>query len=276
MVSRMAHTLFELDVRLRVIEPPIWRTIEVPGAATLEDVHYAIQVAMGWTNSHLHQFTIGESMYGMADADELELEDEAEYRLQDVVEAGGSFLYEYDLGDGWEHDVTVSKVSTVARVPRTRCTGGARACPPEDCGGALRYGDLLQAMAHPDSPGADDELLEWVGELEPEAFELPRAGRDLRGEIEELRELADGGDAIDDFVGLPIGMGEAGQTDLPTALVSTVLALDPMQRAALAAVIASSLAYEVTEAQTIAVGRSASELLEQPTAPRGRPSRRRR
>ena len=275
MVSRMAHTLFELDVRLRAIEPPIWRTIEVPGDATLEDVHYAIQVAMGWTNSHLHQFTIGESMYGMADEDELELEDEAEYLLRDLVEAGGSFLYEYDLGDGWEHDVTVKKVSTVARVPRLRCTGGARACPPEDCGGAVRYGELLEAMAHPDSRAVDEELLEWAGELDPEAFELPRAGRDLRGEIEELRDLADGGDAMENFVGLPIGMGQEGQTDLPTALVSTVLALDPMQRAALAAVIASSLAYEVTEAHTISVGRSASELLEQPTTPRGRSRRRR-
>ena len=57
----MSHTLFELDVRLREIEPPIWRTIEMPGSSSLEDVHYAIQVAMGWTNSHLHQFSIGDT-----------------------------------------------------------------------------------------------------------------------------------------------------------------------------------------------------------------------
>ena len=65
----MAHTLYELDVRLRDIAPPIWRTIEVGGASTLEDVHFAIQCAMGWTNSHLHQFAIGERSYGMIDDD---------------------------------------------------------------------------------------------------------------------------------------------------------------------------------------------------------------
>jgi len=62
----MSHKLFELDVKLQEIEPPIWRTIEVPGAWSLEDVHFAIQVAMGWTNSHLHQFKIGDKHYGMA------------------------------------------------------------------------------------------------------------------------------------------------------------------------------------------------------------------
>src|ERR1044071_7768914 len=75
----MSHTLFELDIRLREIEPPIWRTVEVPGAWSLEAVHLALQVAMGWTNSHLHQFKIGDKLYGMVDVDDdgdLEIEDE--------------------------------------------------------------------------------------------------------------------------------------------------------------------------------------------------------
>jgi len=71
------HTAYELHVPLRDVEPPIWRTLEVPGSATLEDVHYAIQLAMGWQNSHLHRFTIGKCQYGMADLDEMgDLEDE--------------------------------------------------------------------------------------------------------------------------------------------------------------------------------------------------------
>jgi hypothetical protein len=258
----MPHTLFELDVRLREIEPPIWRTIEVAGAATLEDVHYAIQVAMGWTNSHLHQFTIGDSMYGMAGDDEAELEDEAEYRLQDLVAAGGAFLYAYDLGDGWEHDVTVSKVSTVAKAPRPRCTAGARACPPEDSGGAHGYTELLEAMARPKSR-AQVEMAQWAGDFEPEGFELPRSGRDLRDEMEELKELAEEDDAIGDGVAVRFEIGQAGQAELPAGLVSSVLALDPMQRAALAAVIASSLAYEITEAESIVVGQPAADLLDE-------------
>src|SRR5262245_12251909 len=148
----MVHTLYELHVKLREIEPAIWRTIEVPGASSLEDIHFAIQVAMGWTNSHLHQFMIGETSYGMADVDgaeDLDLEDERRFRLQDLVETGAAFVYEYDFGDGWEHDVTVKKVTTQAKLPKPRCTGGARACPPEDCGGSGGYENLLEALRDP-------------------------------------------------------------------------------------------------------------------------------
>ncbi len=99
----MSHKLFELDVRLREIDPPIWRTIEVAGDSSLEDVHFAIQVAMGWTNSHLHQFEIDDVHYGMVSLDEADnLEDEREHCLEDLAQRGSSFVYEYDFGDGWE------------------------------------------------------------------------------------------------------------------------------------------------------------------------------
>jgi hypothetical protein len=140
----MSHKVFELDVRLREIEPPIWRTLEVPGPSSLEYVHFAIQVAMGWTNSHLHQFDIDDTHYGMVNVDEgADLEDERAYSLEDLVQSGSSFVYEYDFGDGWEHDVRVVKVSTVTKPPHARCVAGARACPPEDCGGPGGYANLL-------------------------------------------------------------------------------------------------------------------------------------
>src|SRR5438128_1450395 len=124
----MGHKLFELNVRLSEIEPPIWRAIELAGTSTLEELHFAIQVAMGWTNSHLHMFKIDEVSYGMAhvdDAEDLALQDEREFRLEDLVEDGDSFMYEYDFGDSWEHAVTVKKVRAVSKAPRPRCTGGA-------------------------------------------------------------------------------------------------------------------------------------------------------
>lgn len=166
----MTHKLYELDVRLKEIEPPIWRTIEVPGAASLEDVHFALQVAMGWTNSHVHQFDIEGLQYGMAgvdDAGDLEIEDEREHCLQDLAQSGSSFIYEYDFGDGWEHDVTVTKVSTMAKPPRSRCVAGARACPPEDCGGPGGYANLLEALADPEHE-EHESLVSWSGGFQPE------------------------------------------------------------------------------------------------------------
>ena len=235
----MSHKLFELDVRLREIEPAIWRTIEVPGDSSLEDVHFAIQVAMGWTNSHLHQFEISDVQYGMVDVDEAEkLEDEREHCLQDLAQNGSSFVYEYDFGDGWEHDVTVTKVSTVAKPPRSRCVAGARACPPEDCGGPGGYANLLVVLADPKHE-EHKSLVTWSAGFEPERLSLPKNGQDLRVEMARLKQLADGGNDDDaDAPGGPL-------MDLPKSLVDAVLTLPPMGRASLAAWIAGSLADEV-------------------------------
>lgn len=243
----MAHSLYELDVRLGGIEPPIWRTVEVAGASSLEDVHFAIQVAMGWTNSHLHQFVIGGVSYGMADVDgaeDLELADEREFRIQDLVQSGGSFVYEYDFGDGWEHDVTVKKVTTQAKAPKARCTGGARACPPEDCGGPGGYENLLEALRDP-RHAEHASMKSWSSNFQPERFAIPKSGLDLQKAMDELEEMANGDDAFEH------GHGEE-TLGLPPSLVEAVLALEPMQRASLSALIAGSLANELIEVRAAA------------------------
>lgn len=242
----MAHTLYELDVRLREIEPAIWRTIEMPGVSSLEDVHFAIQVAMGWTNSHLHQFVIGETSYGMADVDgaeDLELEDERQFRLQDLVRNGRTFVYEYDFGDGWEHGVTVNKVTTQAKPPKPRCIGGARACPPEDCGGSGGYANLLEALRDPKHEEHESSVT-WSNNFQPERFAIPKTGLDLQKAMNELKVMADGDDQIDGDDEEALG--------LPKPLVEAVLALEPMQRASLGALIAGSLANELVEVRTVA------------------------
>ena len=240
----MSHTVYELDVRLREIEPPIWRAVQLPGTSALEDVHFAIQAAMGWENSHLHAFRIGDAVYGMVDTDEEgDIKDEREIRLQDVVGEGGSFLYEYDFGDGWEHDVTVSKVTQVAKEPRPRCVGGARACPPEDCGGTGGYQDLLEGLADPEHQD-HEAAVEWAGGFEPERFAIPKAGKDLSRMMDEMRDLAEseGPEAID------LGTMSA-ETTLPRELVEAAFALEPMERAELIALLSWSLANEIREVE---------------------------
>ena len=254
----MSHALFQLDVRLCEIEPAIWRTVEVPGACSLEELHFALQVAMGWTNSHLHQFKIGTTLYGMTGVEELEVEpeDERAYRLQDLVQRGDSFLYEYDFGDGWEHDVTVSKVTTVTKAPRPRCVAGARACPPEDCGGPGGYANLLAVLADPKREEHAD-VAAWAGGYQAERFALPKTGLDLRKEMAELKSLADGAQ-------------EEELAALPSPLVDAVLALEPMQRASLAALIAGSLASELLDVRQTAAALATSIKPGHNTGPRKR------
>lgn len=89
-------------------------------------------------------------------------------------------MYEYDFGDGWEHDIKVEDV-LVAQEGQTypTCIGGERACPPEDCGGIWGYEEFLAAVADPD-PEEHDSLLEWAGsEFEPDRFDLDGVNRAL-------------------------------------------------------------------------------------------------
>lgn len=242
----MAQALYELDVRLNEIEPPIWRTVEVPGAWSLEDVHYALQVAMGWTNSHLHQFVIANTMYGMIGGDDFggpKIEDERGVRLQDLVRVGDVFSYEYDFGDSWEHAIRVSKVTFATKAPKARCTAGARACPPEDCGGVGGYEQLLAALADP-RHAEHDRMVEWSADFAPEQFELPKAGLDLGAAIKRLRTLAEE-DEPDEEVG---GAMNDAVITLPRELVELVLSMPPMERAALGSVISESLATELLDA----------------------------
>jgi hypothetical protein len=67
MATRKTDQLYYLRIQLADIEPPIWRSIVVPGQVTLLRLHQIIQVVMGWTFSHLHQFLIHEVYYGEPD-----------------------------------------------------------------------------------------------------------------------------------------------------------------------------------------------------------------
>lgn len=259
----MSHMLYELDVRLQQIEPPIWRTVEVPGAWSLDQVHLALQIAMGWTNSHLHGFTIAGTHYSLPDRDGANTPncvDERGRGLQDLVKAGGSFTYDYDFGDGWEHDVVVTKVTTVTKPPRPRCVAGARACPPEDCGGAGGYEHMLAVLADPKHE-EHDSMVAWSEHFDPERFALPKGGVDLRDAIEELEAAGEDDEDV-----------EGPLVDLPPLLLDAVLALDPLRRASLAAIIAGSLADElmdvrrVTEQLIVAM----KEDVKKPRAPRKR------
>jgi len=99
-----------------------------------------LQIVMGWTNSHLHQFIIGGRYYGLPypDVDDtMEVTDERTVRLdQAAPKAKSRFIYEYDFGDSWEHEIAVEKIlAPEPDVKYPRCLAGKRACPPEDAGG---------------------------------------------------------------------------------------------------------------------------------------------
>ena len=179
--AKPSAPVYHLKVALLGTKPAIWRRLQVPGNASLGWLHAVLQVAIGWTNSHLHHFLTSEARYsdprnnedmGFGEPPD---RDESKATLAQVVPLQGTqFAYEYDFGDSWEHLVIVEKIlpPDPASVGKALCLGGARACPPEDCGGVWGYGDLLKIIKDPkhEEHGA---MMEWLGgKFDPKAFDL--------------------------------------------------------------------------------------------------------
>jgi len=91
------------------------------------------------------------------------------------LRAGSEFVYIYDFGDEWTHDIRVEKVLPMPseRSPdwSPRLLGGARAAPPEDAGGPLGYANMLTALRDPGHP-EHTEYLNWLPRhYDPERFD---------------------------------------------------------------------------------------------------------
>ncbi len=178
--------VWQLKITLKDSRPPIWRRILVAEDTSLAKLHLILQVTMGWWDSHLHKFTIHGRDYGVPDREFSQFasrtENEKNAKLMGVVHGEKDrFAYEYDFGDDWLHQIVVEKI--VAREEGKRypvCVAGARACPPEDCGGIWGYENFLKAISDPKHPEHDD-MIEWVdGGFDPEAFDLDQVNRQLR------------------------------------------------------------------------------------------------
>ena len=179
----------QLTVSLCGVKPRIWRRLIVPASLTLRELHAVIQTAMGWDDYHLHLFEVKGVLYG--DIEEIDggpVGNEETFTVGWAAKPAGKFRYEYDFGDGWEHDVRVDKTLPSVGVGTPHLTGGARACPPEDCGGPWGYQDLLDVLEDPSHP-EHAERLEWVGgEFDPEAFDLEDTNANLEVYDRETRQ----------------------------------------------------------------------------------------
>ncbi len=178
-----AYPLLQLKVTLAATRPPIWRRLRVSGAMTLADLHEVLQIALGWTNRHLHLFRAGGTIYGDPSMDlETALVDERRTPVGALLHRPGERIrYEYDLGDSWIHSIQVEALAPAsAEAPAAVCLGGRRRGPPEDCGGANGYGEVLALLKGVNSKARRD-LLAWLGgEIDPAAFDPAAINSRLR------------------------------------------------------------------------------------------------
>jgi hypothetical protein len=183
-----SNSIFQFKITLLGSAPPIWRRIQVKDC-TLDKLHEHIQTAMGWTNSHLHQFEIKGQRYGDPELlddgfDDFECEDSTKTMLNEILPKTGkrfAFKYEYDFGDSWEHEVLFEGSPTAdpkAKYPL--CLEGERCCPPEDCGGVWGYSDFLEAIRNPKHE-EHENMLEWIGgKFDPEKFDPGKVTKEMK------------------------------------------------------------------------------------------------
>lgn len=177
-----AQSVFRLRIRLEEVAPPVWRRLLVPGTVRLAKLHDMFQAAMGWTNAHLHSFTIDGQRYGMQIDDYPEGEiDEKEVTVRQAFRDQRRFSYQYDFGDNWTHDVVVEEsVRLPIGLKFAVCLDGENACPPENCGGAGGYKWMLEVLTDP-SHEEFDHYRKWVGgSFDPMAFDLAAANAILQ------------------------------------------------------------------------------------------------
>jgi hypothetical protein len=167
--------VYHIKVTLKGSKPPIWRRIQVAGETTLVQLHRILQRVMGWEGYHLYQFVVGGIEYGDPSIlEEMEGEDARMVTLATLVRGEkDKFLYEYDFGDSWDHELLIEKMlPPEAGKHYPVCLAGKGACPPEDCGGVWGYAGFLEAIHDPQHP-EHEEMLEWVGgEFDPDVFDL--------------------------------------------------------------------------------------------------------
>jgi Plasmid pRiA4b ORF-3-like protein len=180
------QTVLQIKIALLGTKPPIWRRVLVPGEFTLAQLHDVVQTAVGWEDCHLHQFYIGGQRFGVLDPNERFLGgpltlNEKKTRLASLLnKTGAKATYIYDLGDSWEHALTVEKILLAELdVPYPLCIEGKLAAPPEDCGGIPGFYHMMEALGDPNHED-HEHMREWIDSFDPEAFSIAAVNKKLR------------------------------------------------------------------------------------------------
>ncbi len=184
------YQYFEIEVSLLGVEPKIWRQFLIQRNSTFGDLHRAIQLACGWKNSHLYSFSErnpyhrhdeGNTTFAISPYDDAEgYEHEPQYadnlRLSHCFDAssiGHSIFYLYDYGDGWIHQVELVGFYQLEEKFRRQLLAGERAFPLEDSGALPGYQRCVDAFYSPEQ--AEEDLLHWMGNWDPEHFDLTKS-----------------------------------------------------------------------------------------------------
>jgi hypothetical protein len=170
----VSETIAHIRIELEGTEPRVWRELDLPLSTTLAALHEIIQVVMRWQGDHLHEFVVGDKVYGVPNRQNRffahKVYQSKSIRLETLTSRGvREFLYVYDFGDNWRHRIIIGDIREgEADREYPRFVAGERRAPPEDVGGVSGFAGFLEAMADPGHE-QHQSMVDWYDEpFDPE------------------------------------------------------------------------------------------------------------
>jgi Plasmid pRiA4b ORF-3-like protein len=163
--------IYQLKVWLQGISPMVWRRLLVRSDSTIADLHYTIQIAIGWSDVHLNRFHIHGQDFGVYHDGGISFADNPEKVLLSAFgfRTRERFLYEYDFGDEWLHEIRIeNRLPLDPKKTYPVCIDGKHAAPPEDFGGAQAYMQMRQELKYRSVFGNNDIDDDFDDENDPE------------------------------------------------------------------------------------------------------------
>jgi len=190
-MQKKTTKFYLLKIALLHTKIPVWRKFYVPSDITLGKLHSAIQIIMGWTDTHMHEFKSGKLLFSSDDVcaeDDFGMtQPEKKQKLGSLLtKETQSFLYNYDMGDYWQHKITLENADyKKEEIYSVYCISGKGTCPPEDVGSVEGFEHFCDVINNPkDEEYA--ELFEWVHDFcgYPKSMKWPDGF-----DIEEVNDL---------------------------------------------------------------------------------------
>jgi hypothetical protein len=180
-MSEIARLIVEVDD----VEPRVARCVDVPLNIRLDDLHFVLQVAIGWQNGHPFEFRIADKVWGLSVQDaESQIAPADRATLTDILAHGDSFKYDYVFGEDWQHTVRLeSRLAAVSGLRYPHLVSAAGRCPPADIGGPVGYETYLRSIADPASVNHEDMLAFDAPDFDPHTVDEAA----LRANLASLR-----------------------------------------------------------------------------------------
>jgi hypothetical protein len=159
--------IYQIKVTLNHTKPPIWRRFLIKSDVNLQELHDVLQTVMGWYDYHLYLFEKDHEEFSDPSRwdNDPGIKNAKKTLLSSLLRTpGSSLIYRYDMGDDWEHKLVLEEI--LESKPGEQypvCIAGRRNCPPEDCGGAYGYAQMLAVLSDPNHEDYE-EMREWTDE----------------------------------------------------------------------------------------------------------------